>query len=142
MQINPSIFKAYDIRGLYPSELNEEIARQIGRGFAAYLQPRVVGVSRDMRVSSPAVAAAFIDEGVSVKAGARIGPYSVIGRQTQIEENAVVEGAIIWPNCRISRDAGVHDAIVGRNCHIGRNVTLNHGAVLGDKTTLTDFSKV
>ena len=36
MQITPAIFKAYDIRGLYPSELNEEIARQIGRGYAAY----------------------------------------------------------------------------------------------------------
>ena len=47
----------------------------------------------------------FIDEGVLGQGGARIGPYSVIGRQTQIEEDAVVDGAIIWPNCRISRDA-------------------------------------
>jgi phosphomannomutase len=61
MSINPDIFKAYDIRGLYPAELNEEIARQIGRGYAAYLQPRVAGVARDMRVSSPSIAAAFID---------------------------------------------------------------------------------
>ena len=83
----------------------------------------------------------FIDEGVSIKAGARVGPYSVIGRQTQLEENAVVEGAIIWPNCRISRDAEVRNAIVGRNCHVGRNVTLDGGAVLGDKTTLTDFTR-
>ena len=59
--INPSIFKAYDIRGLYPSEVNEEAARQIGRGFVAYLGARRIAVSRDMRVSSPSVAAAFID---------------------------------------------------------------------------------
>ncbi len=83
----------------------------------------------------------FIDGGVLVKAGARIGPYSVIGRQTQVDENAVVEGSIIWPNCRIGRDAGIRDAIIGRNCHVGRNVTLDHGAVLGDKTTLTDFTR-
>ena len=83
----------------------------------------------------------FIDEDASVKAGARVGPYSVIGRQTHVEENAVVEGAIIWPNCRISKDAEVRNAIVGRNCHVGRNVTLDHGAVLGDKTTLTDFTR-
>jgi phosphomannomutase len=44
MTINPGIFKAYDIRGLYPSEPNEEVARQIGRAYAAYLQPNVVGV--------------------------------------------------------------------------------------------------
>src|SRR5687767_7529368 len=61
MNINPDIFKAYDIRGLYPGELNEEIARLIGRGFAAYLKVPTVAVSRDMRVSSPALASAFID---------------------------------------------------------------------------------
>ncbi len=83
----------------------------------------------------------FIDEGTLIKAGAKIGPYSVIGRQTQIEEDAVIAGAVIWPNCRISREACVRDAILGRHCHIGRNVTVNSGAVLGDKTTLTDFTK-
>jgi phosphomannomutase len=59
--LNPAIFKAYDIRGLYPGEINEEVARQIGRGFVSYLQAKQIGVSRDMRVSSPALAAAFID---------------------------------------------------------------------------------
>jgi NDP-sugar pyrophosphorylase family protein len=100
-------------------------------------------VSAEARVEDGATieGPCFIDEGVVVKAGARIGPYSVIGRQTQVEENAIVEGAVIWPNCRIGRDAEVRNAIVGRNCHVGRNVTLNQGAVLGDKTTLTDFTK-
>ena len=58
--INPSIFKAYDVRGLYPSEVNEDAARQIGRGFVAYLEAKRIAVSRDMRLSSPDVAAAFI----------------------------------------------------------------------------------
>ena len=61
MQIHPGIFKAYDIRGLHPKEINETTARQIGRGFVAYLQASRIGVSRDMRVSSPAIAAAFIE---------------------------------------------------------------------------------
>src|SRR5215213_193549 len=59
--INPSIFKAYDVRGLYPSEINEDAARQIGRAFVAYLGARRIAVSRDMRLSSPSIAAAFID---------------------------------------------------------------------------------
>jgi NDP-sugar pyrophosphorylase family protein len=84
----------------------------------------------------------FIDEGALVRAGARVGPYSVIGRQTQIHEDATVEGAILWANCRVDRDAVVRDAILGRHCHIGRSVTVNHGAVLGDKTTLTDYTRV
>jgi phosphomannomutase len=61
MSINPSIFKAYDVRGLYPSEVNEEAARDIGRGFVAYLKASRIAVSRDMRLSSPSVAAAFIE---------------------------------------------------------------------------------
>ena len=90
MKINPGIFKAYDIRGLYPTELNEDIARQIGRGFAAYLKPKTIGVSRDMRVSSPSVAAAFI-EGV-VMQGVDVVDYGMLG--TDQLYFAVVEDAL------------------------------------------------
>jgi phosphomannomutase len=61
MNINPAIFKAYDIRGLYSGEINEDVAREIGRGFVTYLKAPRIGVSRDMRLSSPGIAAAFID---------------------------------------------------------------------------------
>jgi phosphomannomutase len=74
--INSSIFKAYDVRGLYPSEVNEDAARQIGRGFVAYLQAKRIAVSRDMRLSSPAVAAAFI-EGARVQ-GADVVDYGML----------------------------------------------------------------
>ena len=77
MTINPGIFKAYDIRGLYPDEINEEVARQIGRGFIAYLKATRIAVSRDMRVSSPAVAAAFID-GARAQ-GADVVDYGMLG---------------------------------------------------------------
>jgi phosphomannomutase len=77
MSINPSIFKAYDVRGLYPSEVNEDAARQIGRGFVAYLQAKRIAVSRDMRLSSPSVAAAFI-EGARAQ-GADVVDYGLMG---------------------------------------------------------------
>ena len=77
MSINPSIFKAYDVRGLYPSEVNEDAARQIGRGFVSYLQARRIAVSRDMRLSSPSVAAAFI-EGARAQ-GADVVDYGMMG---------------------------------------------------------------
>jgi phosphomannomutase len=60
-----SIFKAYDIRGIYPDEIDEQAARAIGAGFAAYLGARRIAVGRDMRLSSPALAAAFIDGATS-----------------------------------------------------------------------------
>ena len=77
MSINPSIFKAYDVRGLYPSEINEDAARLIGRGFVAYLGAKRIAVSRDMRLSSPAVAAAFID-GARAQ-GADVVDYGMMG---------------------------------------------------------------
>jgi phosphomannomutase len=60
MAISPDIFKAYDVRGIYPTELNEGIVHAIGRAYVAYLDARRIAFSRDMRVSSPALAAAFI----------------------------------------------------------------------------------
>jgi phosphomannomutase len=59
--VNPNIFKAYDVRALYPSEIDETIAREIGRGFVTYLKAKQIAVSRDMRLSSPSLADAFID---------------------------------------------------------------------------------
>jgi phosphomannomutase len=77
MSINPSIFKAYDVRGLYPQEVNEEGARLIGRGFVAYLKAKRIAVSRDMRLSSPSMAAAFI-EGARAQ-GADVVDYGMMG---------------------------------------------------------------
>ena len=58
--MNHNIFKAYDVRGLYPAELDEQTFHQIGRAFVAYLKAKRIGVGRDMRLSSPSLAAAFI----------------------------------------------------------------------------------
>lgn len=77
MTINPSIFKAYDVRGLYPSEVNENAARQIGRAFVSYLQAKRIAVSRDMRLSSPSLTKAFI-EGAMAQ-GADVVDYGMMG---------------------------------------------------------------
>ena len=76
MNLNPEIFKAYDVRGVYPSEVNEAAARAIGAGFVAYLGAKRVAVGRDMRLSSPAVASAFIEGAVSQ--GADVVDYGMI----------------------------------------------------------------
>ena len=46
------IFKAYDIRGVYPTQLNEELAEKIGRAFVVFTQAKRVVVGRDMRPHS------------------------------------------------------------------------------------------
>ena len=116
--------------------------RFVAPPFAGLTSPRRC-IAPDVRIEDGATIEdpVFIDEGVLVKAGARLGPYAVLGRQTQVEEEASIERAIVWPNCRIGSQSSIADAVLGRQCHIGRNVSLNSGAVLGDKTTLTDFTK-
>jgi phosphomannomutase len=63
-------FKAYDVRGRVPEELDEDIAYRIGRGYAAFVKPRTVAVGRDIRLSSPAIMDALVrgltDSGVDV----------------------------------------------------------------------------
>ena len=55
------IFKAYDIRGVYPEELDEKAAYLVGKAFVSFLKCKDVIVGRDMRLSSPALALAFIE---------------------------------------------------------------------------------
>jgi phosphomannomutase len=58
--LDPKVFKAYDIRGIYPSELDEEGAYAIGRGYVEQFEPKRIAVGRDMRLSSPSMAEAVI----------------------------------------------------------------------------------
>ncbi|MBM3256426.1 MAG: phosphomannomutase/phosphoglucomutase [Candidatus Moranbacteria bacterium] len=51
--MNPNIFKAYDIRGIYPSEINERDAYKIAQAFAAVIKPKTVALGKDIRLSSP-----------------------------------------------------------------------------------------
>jgi phosphomannomutase len=60
MALDPKVFKAYDVRGIYPSDLDEEGAYAIGRAYAEHFEPKGVAVGRDMRLSSPAMAEAVI----------------------------------------------------------------------------------
>jgi phosphomannomutase len=76
MSLNPDIFKAYDVRGTYPDQVNEEAARAIGAAFVAYLQAKQIAVGRDMRLSSPSVAQAFIDGATSQ--GCNVVDYGMI----------------------------------------------------------------
>lgn len=56
-----TVFKAYDIRGIYPSQLNEEFAIRVGEAFAAAQKPKIVAVGRDVRTSGESLKKALID---------------------------------------------------------------------------------
>jgi phosphomannomutase len=94
MEIDPGIFKAYDIRGLYGEQIDGEVALQIGRGFARVLsklsgKPTTelkVGLGRDMRLTAPQLAARYREglliEGADVLDAGEVGTemlYFLVG---------------------------------------------------------------
>jgi len=75
----PDVFKAYDVRGLYPSQLDEEGARAIGRAYVEQFSAARIAVGRDMRLSSPAMARAVM-EGAAA-AGADVLDIGLVGTE-------------------------------------------------------------
>ena len=112
-----------------------------------YLMGAIKGFEIERSEDTDVATAAIIDsrsiigEGCVIKPHARV-TNSVIGPGVHIEEKAIVENSVIWSHTRVSSAADVRDAIVARSCHIGRNAVVSAGSVLGDKTTLTDYTRV
>jgi phosphomannomutase len=77
--LDPKVFKAYDVRGLYQSELDEEGAEAVGRAFVDVFEPERIAVGHDMRVSSPAMADAVV-RGAS-RAGAEVLELGLVGTE-------------------------------------------------------------
>jgi phosphomannomutase len=77
--LDAKVFKAYDVRGLYPAELDEEGARAIARAYVGQFEPQRISVGRDMRTMSPSMAAAVI-EGVA-EAGCDVVDIGMVGTE-------------------------------------------------------------
>jgi phosphomannomutase len=77
--LDPKVFKAYDIRGLYPAELDEDGASAIGRAYVEVFEPKRIAVGRDMRVSSPSVAQAVIQG--AAEAGCDVSDLGMVGTE-------------------------------------------------------------
>ena len=75
--IEPTIFKAYDVRGIYPEQINGEVARRVGRAFVDYLGARRIAVGRDVRISSPEISRGFVRGACSQ--GSEIVDIGVVG---------------------------------------------------------------
>jgi phosphomannomutase len=77
--LDPKVFKAYDVRGIYPSELDEAGAYAIGRAYVEEFEPRGIAVGRDMRLSSPSMAEAVVRG--AAEAGASVTDIGMVGTE-------------------------------------------------------------
>jgi phosphomannomutase len=77
--LDPKVFKAYDVRGIYPVELDEAGAEAIGRAYVEQFEPRRMAVGRDMRLSSPAMQEALMRGAAAV--GADVLDLGLVGTE-------------------------------------------------------------
>ena len=77
--LDPKVFKAYDVRGIYPDELDEAGAEAIGRAYVEQFEPRRMAVGRDMRLSSPAMQEALMRGAAA--AGADVLDLGLVGTE-------------------------------------------------------------
>jgi phosphomannomutase len=77
--LDPKVFKAYDVRGIYPDDLDEAGAYAIGRAYVEQFEPRRIAVGRDMRLSSPQMAAEVIRG--AADAGADVLDLGMVGTE-------------------------------------------------------------
>jgi len=77
--LDPKVFKAYDVRGIYPTEIDEEGAYAVGRAFVEQFEPEKIAVGHDMRVTSPAMAEAVTNGAAA--AGANVLQLGLVGTE-------------------------------------------------------------
>jgi phosphomannomutase len=77
--LSPSVFKAYDVRGVYQDELDEEGAYAIGRAYVEQFRPATIAVGRDMRLAAPSMCAALIEG--AVDGGADVLDLGMVGTE-------------------------------------------------------------
>lgn len=95
-RVDPSIFKAYDVRGIYPTQIDGAVARRIGAAFVDYLGAKRIAIGRDIRLSSPEIATAF-EQGARAR-GADVADIGVVGTDVlyyYVARNDLDGGAII-----------------------------------------------
>jgi mannose-1-phosphate guanylyltransferase len=112
-----------------------------------FLSNRITGFGKEHRNNTDIATTAIVDqttilgENCIIKPNAKI-INSVIGKGVLIEEKTVIENSVIWAYSKIAGSTSIQNAIIGKSCYVGKHCTISKNAVLGDKTSLTDYSKV
>lgn len=84
----------------------------------------------------------FVGANACVGAHVKIGAHTVLSESVTINEHAVIEGAILWPNTKVGSHARVLNAIIGARSQVAPHAVVNPGTVLGDESLVTTHNKV
>ena len=123
------IFKAYDVRGVYPDEIDEAGARRIGRAFVRFMQaPRIV-VGRDMRLSSPSLSAAFAEG--AARAGAEV-----------VDVGEVSTDALYYASGKLDLPGAMFTASHNPGHYNGIKLCREKAAPIGEESGLLDIKQL
>ncbi len=142
---NQKVFYAYIMQENYWRDIGNPASYL--QGHHDFLSGKIKGFEIGKSAKAEISHTAFVDktsliaEDCIIKPNARIF-NSVIGRGVLVEEKAIIENSVVWSHTRISSNAEISGAVIGRSCYIGKNAVVSKGAVLGDKTSLTDYTKI
>ena len=151
--IIPACFKAYDIRGKVPDELNSELARNIGRAFAAVLKPRKVAVGHDIRLSSPelikALVEGLLESGVDVLNLGLCGTEEIYHAAFSLEGDGVDGGIVVTASHNPADYNGMKFVTVGAHPVTGESglqrmaelIVTDDLPVPSEKTGVESFAK-
>ncbi|MGH2730592.1 MAG: phosphomannomutase/phosphoglucomutase [Actinomycetota bacterium] len=121
-----AIFKAYDVRGVYPDELDEAVAARIGAAFVRFLGAEKVAVGRDMRPSSPGLSEAFAAGAAS--AGAAVADLGLVSTD-----------ALYFASGRLDLPGAMFTASHNPPRYNGLKLCREKAAPIGDDTGLKDI---
>jgi NDP-sugar pyrophosphorylase family protein len=83
----------------------------------------------------------YVGPRCQVAAGARVGPGAVLTAGVSVAAGARVADSVLWDGTRIGREASVQGALLGREVEVGERAAVAPGAVLGERTRISDFSR-
>jgi NDP-sugar pyrophosphorylase family protein len=100
-------------------------------------------VDPSARIDAAAVleAPCYVGPGCHVKAKARLGPEAVLVSEVEVGEGAQIRGSVVWAGCQVGAGSSVEGALLGPGVRVGRNASVAPGAVLGEASVLSDFSR-
>jgi mannose-1-phosphate guanylyltransferase len=142
---NQKPFYAYVIENNYWRDIGTPASYlEVHRDF---LDGKIKGFEIEKSSNADIATAAIVDKTSIVGSDCVIKPNariinSILGTGVHVEERAVIENSVVWAHTRVSNSTEVRGAVIGRSCYLGKNVSVSNGTVLGDKTSLTDYTKV
>jgi NDP-sugar pyrophosphorylase family protein len=122
---------------LLAGRLRAHVERPGREGPGGWIAP-TASVAPSARIRGPVA----IGPDCRVEADATVGPGAVLGAGCRIGPGADVENAVLWEEVLVGAGARLSGCLIGRGVRIGAHARVTPGAILGDGTRLTDYSRL